>query len=285
MRHLVRRAFPSLRRLLSATATSDPSSAPVGLITLQRMQDLSQDLLLHKCIATGEGDHKHPLLLNLDAMASYYAGDVAGAAEKQERVVKIFEASVGLTSDNFVDIAGSLNDLACIRMGQATPNSSSDRAYVLSEKGLKRALRMCERAYKINRELQVCLWANLCEVYRRQGRAEEALSSATHVISLYSHQYRNKKQGPSSTLSPSSAPDAAPDPLAPITSHLWPAYRSIQVKLMVARCVALVSVPEEGLIWYNTALQELTADVTLPLDLKRVILVTALVDLRQVRRS
>lgn len=264
------------RRLLSSTE----STVPLGAPSLARLQDAASAVLRRKqqnIPPLSQSFPEHPLVLNLEALSQVWSGgdvDVDAAIATQSRVVHLFESRVGVNSDDFVDLAGSLNDLACLRLCHPR-NTDLDRL-VSSERTLKRSIQMSQRAYRVNGHVMACLTANLMETQRLGGkdRADSALQLAQRVM-----------QQVNAPAPGSSASASKPDPLADVTSSSWSAYRLVQLRLMAARCVFLLQSPEEGLILFNSSLAHLSADTVLPLDLKRILCATALVDLVQMRRQ
>lgn len=267
--------WPSFRPFVGTRLLSS-SIAPPSAPSLKALQVAASSVLRRKQQTEpllSLSFPEHPLALNLEALSQMWKGDNVGAVATQSRVVKKFESTVGANSDDFVDLAGSLNDLACMRMWQPTPD------LVSAEKNLKRAILMSRRAYSVNGHMMVCLSANLMEALTMGGasRAEHALQLVHFVMKQVNGTFTNDEKYTGVQV-------AKPDPLAEVTSVLWPRYRLAQVRLMAARCFFLLQSPEEGLIFFNSSLAQLSAEILLPLDLKRILCATALVDLIQLRR-
>jgi hypothetical protein len=94
-----------------------------------------------------------PVQQNLDAMHAHYVeGDLLKANNLMESVFSVHSNNFGC-HDSFLDIAGSLSDLAVINIALERDDMAVEH--------LKRALHMTERSYKVNRHLQSCLLANL----------------------------------------------------------------------------------------------------------------------------
>ena len=101
---------------------------------------------------------QHPLEQVSIALALHYMGETREAMNIQKGVVSAFRNCIGSTSDEYLDLAGAMNDLGAYH--------SCIGDFEASENILKRALMMSERSYRTNNDLQLSLLSNLAELYR-----------------------------------------------------------------------------------------------------------------------
>lgn len=180
-----------------------------------------------------------PLELNALALGLLSTGEVDEAITIQQLVVDSFSKRIGGTSDAFLDIAGSINDLGCCLYVK--------KDYPTAEKQWKRALLMANRSHRLNLDLQSTLVSNLCSLYAKTGRVEEALSNADSVLQVLSK---------NSTLSPTLQNGAlASQPDSPFywSKVAYPSFRRAQMLLLAGSTIARLRHFEEGMVHINHA--------------------------------
>lgn len=171
-----------------------------------------------------------PLSLNLHAIHLLQRGRLAEALESQQLAVNTLTNALGGTSDNYTDLAGALNDLGCILM--------ANKRHLDAEKALKRALNMCERAYKVNTHLQLVLRASLMQMYHLSGRANDSLEEADKLQKLLTHPQRNLTAQNAATI---------------WTNEIWSYVRTAQCHLSLALTASTLRTAGEGVIFLNHA--------------------------------
>ena len=198
-----------------------------------------------------------PLELNSFSLGLLLTGQVIEAVAVQNLVVESFKKRIFLsnTSDSYLDIAGSINDLAVCHMAKED--------FVSAEGQFKRALLMVNRSYCVDLELKSSLISNLSLLYEKTGRIEEALKHADDALQLISQHYamQPKKQRPEISAEINKwVTSKIREESALASSHgcYWAMvgfsmFRRIQIFLNAGSCISRLRNYEEGLIHVNTA--------------------------------
>ena len=201
-----------------------------------------------------------PLELNSFSLGLLLTGQIIEATAVQNLVVESFKKRVFFTntSDSYLDIAGSINDLAICYMAKATKED-----YTFAEGQFKRALLMVNRSYSVDLELKSSLMSNLSLLYEKTGRMEEALTHADDALQLLSQHnvMQQKKQRPEITAEINKwvigrirdEPSLAASHGCYWSSYGFSLFRKIQTSLHAGSCISRLRNYEEGLIHVNNA--------------------------------
>ena len=205
---------------------------------LQRQNFLAKGIFNHVL-----HDDLNPFEKNSLAIAHYYSMEYDAAKSLQCGVLDDFTKRLGSTSDSYLDIGGSLNDLGVIEM--STGNIT------IAEKHFKRALLMAERSYRVDERLRGTLLCNLAECYRLGHDTERSLQNADSVVQLM-NKIRNGASPGRNNFSRETSINFL------WAKHLFPAFRMSQSYMIAGRCIGTQRNFEEGLIYFNTSFEILS---------------------------
>lgn len=183
---------------------------------------------------------------NLWAIGNYYAGyDSQMSVDLMKSVIDELKANPTNISDNYVNIAGSINDYAVFLLAVSRKYNDVEESF----RQFKRAILMAERSYRKDDELLANLYGNFSEALLVNGHTKESLLFMEKSVPYLNKLNYNSSNNHSDRF--------------PYATKVYSKLRRAILYSNCAKCIAHqphLSL-EEGLIFFITAIEILINEI------------------------